>query len=69
MARGAPGARAEITVQLVVKTVVWEDIPLQPVEVHSGAVLLQPVEDPNTRAGGCPKEILTLWEACAGAVS
>lgn len=63
----APEARAEIPLQPVVQIVVKQDVPLQPVDIHSGAhIHLQPVEDPNTRAGGCPKEAVTLWEACAG---
>lgn len=29
---------------------------------------LQPVKETHTRAVGCPKEAVTLWEACVGAV-
>ncbi|PKU41625.1 protein pxr1-like [Limosa lapponica baueri] len=44
---GTPGARAEIPVQPVVKTMVRQAVPLQPMEVHDGAdICLQPVEDP-----------------------
>ena len=44
---GAPGARAEIPLQPVVKTMVRQAVPLQPMEVHSGAdIHLQPMEDP-----------------------
>ena len=34
---GAPGARAEIPWQPVVKTMVRQTVPLQPMEVNSGA--------------------------------
>ena len=45
---GAPGARAEIPLQLVVKTMVRQVVALQPMEVNSGAdIHLQPVEDPT----------------------
>jgi len=46
--RGAPGARAEIfPLQLVLKTMVRQAVPLQLMEVHSGAdIHLQPVQDP-----------------------
>ncbi|KAK4832278.1 hypothetical protein QYF61_021677 [Mycteria americana] len=44
---GAPSAGAEIPLQPVVKTMVRQAVPLQPMEVHSGAdIHLQPVEDP-----------------------
>ncbi|KAK4806186.1 hypothetical protein QYF61_001109 [Mycteria americana] len=55
---GAPGARAEIPLQPVLKTVVRQAVPLQPMEVNSGAdIYLQPVEDPtleqvDTHEGG-----------------
>ena len=45
---GAPGARAEIPLQPMVKTMVRQVVPLQPMEVNGGAdVHLQPVEDPT----------------------
>ena len=45
---GAPGARAEIPLQPVGKTMVRQAVPLQPTEVNSGAEIpLQPVEDPT----------------------
>ncbi|PKU37725.1 hypothetical protein llap_11970 [Limosa lapponica baueri] len=45
---GAPGTRAEIPLQLVVKTMVRQAVPLQPLEVNSEAeVHLQPVEHPT----------------------
>jgi len=34
---GAPGARAEIPLQPMVKTMVRQAVPLQPMEVHGGA--------------------------------
>ena len=44
---GAPGARVEIPLQPVVKTMVRQVVPLQPMEVHGGAdIHLQSVEDP-----------------------
>ena len=67
---GAPGARVEILLQAVVKTMVRQAVPLQPMEVHGGAdIHLQPMEDPIPRAGGCPKDAVTLGEARAGAGS
>ena len=46
-AGGAPGTGAEIPLQPVVKTMVRQAVPLQPVEVHGGAdTHLQPMEDP-----------------------
>ena len=45
---GAPGARAEIPLQPLVKTMVRQAVPLQPMEVHGGAdTHLQPMEDPT----------------------
>ncbi|KAK4825506.1 LOW QUALITY PROTEIN: hypothetical protein QYF61_000019 [Mycteria americana] len=45
---GAPGTGAEIPLQPVVKTMVRQAVPLQPMEVNGGAdILLQPVEDPT----------------------
>ena len=45
---GAPGAGAEIPLQPIVKTMVRQAVPLQPMEVHGGAdIHLQPVEDPT----------------------
>ncbi|GAB0190694.1 acid sphingomyelinase-like phosphodiesterase 3b [Grus japonensis] len=44
---GAPGARAEIPLQPLEKTMVKQAVPLQPMEVDGGAdTHLQPVEDP-----------------------
>ncbi|GAB0208407.1 mitochondrial enolase superfamily member 1 [Grus japonensis] len=52
-----PGAGAEIPLQPVVKTMVKQAVPLQPMEVHSGAdIHLQPVEDPT------PEQFLTNYE-------
>ena len=45
---GAPGTRAEIPLQPMVKTMVRQAVPLQPVEVHGGVdIPLQPTEDPT----------------------
>ena len=45
---GAPGATAEIPLQPVVKTMVRQAVPLQPMEVNGGAdIHLQPMEDPH----------------------
>ena len=45
---GTPGTGAEIPHQPVIKTMVRQAIPLQPMEVHSGADLhLQPMQDPT----------------------
>ena len=47
---GAPGTRAEIPLQPVVQTMVGQAVPLQPMEVHSGAEIhLQPVQDPTLK--------------------
>ena len=44
---GAPGARAEIPLQPMVKTMVGQAVSLQPMEVHGGAdIHLQPGQDP-----------------------
>ena len=44
---GAPGAGAEIPLQPLVKTMVRQAVPLQPMEVLGGAdIYLQCVEDP-----------------------
>ena len=43
---GAPGARAELLLQPMVKTMVRQAVRLQPMEVHSAAdIHLQPVKD------------------------
>ena len=47
-AGGAPGAGAEIPLQPVVKTMVKQAVPLQPMKVDGGAdTHLQPMEDPK----------------------
>jgi len=44
----APGTRAEIPLQSMEKTMVREDVPLQPMEVHAGGdIHLQPREEPT----------------------
>jgi len=56
---GAPGTRAEIPLQPMKKTMVRQAVPLQPLEVHSGAdIHLQPMEDSMSEQvdapeGGC----------------
>jgi len=45
---GASGTGPEILLQFVVKTMVRQAAPVQPMEVHGGADLhLRPVEDPK----------------------
>ena len=45
---GAPGTRAEIPLQPMVKPTVKQAVPLQAMEVNGGAdIHLQPVEDPT----------------------
>ncbi|KAK4806178.1 hypothetical protein QYF61_001101 [Mycteria americana] len=57
---GPPGARAEIPLQLVVKTMVRQAVPLQPMEEHGGAdIHLQPVEDPM------PEQIAHIQDSLA----
>jgi len=56
---GAPGTRAEIPPQPVMKTMVRQAMPLQPMVVHGGAnIHLQPVEGTSCQSrwmskGGC----------------
>ncbi|GAB0209984.1 acid sphingomyelinase-like phosphodiesterase 3b [Grus japonensis] len=60
---GAPGTRAKIPLQPMVKTMVKQAVPLQPMEVNSGADI-HPAAcgGPHTGAGGCAlKEAVTLW--------
>jgi len=53
----------------MMKTMVRQALPLQPMEVHGGAYIhLQPVEDPR-RSGWMPKGGCELWEAHTGAGS
>ncbi|OPJ90339.1 hypothetical protein AV530_009074 [Patagioenas fasciata monilis] len=45
---GAPGARAKVTLEPMVKIMVRPAVPLKFMEVHSGAgIHLQPMEDPT----------------------
>ena len=49
----APGTGAEIPLQPMVKTMVRQAVPLQPMEVHSGAdIHLQPMEDTTPKQVG-----------------
>jgi len=53
---GALDARAEISLQPVEKTMVRQAVPLQPMEVNSGAdIHLQPTEDPMPEQMDVPK--------------
>ncbi|KAK4815368.1 hypothetical protein QYF61_001356 [Mycteria americana] len=64
---GAPGTRAEIPLQPMVKTMVRQAVPLQPMEVNGGAdIHLQPVEDPmpehvDMPEGGCDPVESPCW--------
>ena len=56
---GAPGVDAKIPLQLVVKTKVRQAVPLQSVEVHSGAdIHLQLMENPT------PEGMTHIGEFC-----
>ncbi|GAB0190707.1 EH domain-containing protein 4 [Grus japonensis] len=67
---GAPGTGAEIPLQPVVKAMVKQAVPLQPMEVDGGAEIPPAAHGgPHAGAGGCLKEAVTLWEARAGAGS
>ena len=55
---GAPGAGAEIPLQPMVKTMVRQAVPLQPMEVHGGAdIHLQPMEDPTPEQMGAQRRL------------
>ncbi|GAB0209825.1 AN1-type zinc finger protein 5-like [Grus japonensis] len=64
---GAPRTRAEIPLQPVVKTMVRQAVPLQPMEDDGGAdIHLQPVEDPmpeqvEAPEGGCDPMGSPCW--------
>ena len=50
------GAGAEIPLQPMVKTMVRQAVPLQPMDVHGGAdTHLQPLEDPMPEQVGAPE--------------
>ncbi|OPJ68736.1 hypothetical protein AV530_012827 [Patagioenas fasciata monilis] len=54
----APDAGAEIPLQPVVQTMVRPVVPLQPMEVHSGAEIhLQPMEDPMPEQVGAHRRL------------
>ncbi|PKU39423.1 protein pxr1-like [Limosa lapponica baueri] len=57
---GVPAPVAEISPKSLVKIVVRQAVPLQPMEVHGRAdILLQPMEKgPHTGAGGCAQRSL-----------
>jgi len=49
---------------------VRQAVPLQSMEVHSGAdIHLKPVEDPTSEQVDAWKEAVTIWKACTGAGS
>ncbi|PKU42985.1 protein pxr1-like [Limosa lapponica baueri] len=53
---GAPGTGGEIPLQPMMKTMVRQAVPLQPMEVHGGAQIhLQPMEDPMSEQGNVPE--------------
>ncbi|PKU43327.1 protein pxr1-like [Limosa lapponica baueri] len=55
---GAPGARAEIPLQSMVKTMVRQAVPLQPIEVNGGTdIHLQPMEDPTPEQVGAQRRL------------
>ena len=60
---GAPGTRAEILLQPVVKTMVTQVVPLQSMEVHSGMDIYPAAcGGPHAGEGGCAlKEAATPW--------
>ena len=59
---GAPGARAEIPLQPVVKTMVRQAVPLQPMEVHGGAdIHLHPRWSRWMPEGGCDPVESPCW--------
>ena len=50
--------QGEIPLQPMVKTMVRQAVPLQPMEVHSGAdIHLQPVEDPTPEQGDARRRL------------
>ena len=54
----------------MVKPMVRQAVPLQPMEVNSGADIPPAAcGGPHTGAGGCLKEAVTPWEAHTGAGS
>ena len=65
---GAPGVRAEILLQPMVRTMVRQSVPLQSMEVHGGAdIHLQPME--HTGACRCLTQAVSPRRAHAGADS
>jgi len=67
---GTSGARAETPLLPVEKTAVRQAVPLQPMEVHSGANTHPEAHGgPRTGIGRCLKEAVTPWGAHTGAGS
>jgi len=58
---GTPGARAEIPLQSVEKTMVRQAVPLQSVVEQISTC--SPLRGLHARAGGCLKEAVTPWGA------
>ena len=65
---GAPGAGAEIPLQPVVKTMVRQAVPLQPMEEHSGADIHTAAEGGPHAGAGLLAGLVTPWGTHAGAV-
>jgi len=58
VAGGDPGAGAEIPLQPVMKTMVRQVVPLQPMEIHGAAdIHIQPVEDPMPEQVNVPMRL------------
>ncbi|GAB0178358.1 zinc finger and BTB domain-containing protein 5 [Grus japonensis] len=63
---GAPGARAEIPLQPMEKTMVRQAVTQQPMEDHARVdIHLQPVEDPMPEQVACPNRSCSPWRAHA----
>ena len=55
---GAPRTGAEVPLQPMEKTMVRQALPLQPMEVHSGADLhLRPMQDPTPEQVDCRRRL------------
>lgn len=66
----APGTRAEVPLQLVMKTMVMQVIPLQPVEDRGKTnIHLQPMKDPTLEQVMCPEGSCSPQKAHARAGS
>ena len=66
---GVQDAGAEtLPLQLMLKTMVRQAVPLQSMEVHGGADIstCSPWKGPHAGAGECLKEAVTSWEHTLG---